>query len=420
MNEGPLNRARLLREQGRPSDASDILVGILQENPDSDSVLAELALCEMSIQGKESKALESVRKAISLEPNYAFYHGIEALILLELRQDKSAIVSAEKAIAMDPVLTLGYVALSQCYARLNQWKKVEIFSRKALEIDPDLTGARNLLLIALRNQNKNEEHDHHLSGLLSEDPEDSFTHSNAGWSALQRGDDKQAEIHFRESLRLNPNSEHARDGLLNSFKSRSKVYSLYLKYCFFMQRFSAAGQWAIIIGLFIGVRIGREILNNFHPLAAVALGVAYLLFALWVWVASGIGNFIVLLDKNARFALKKCEVWDGIFVGGAIITGILCAIVGVFHHSLWLTVSILLAASCIPASMLFVNNSKKGKYLFGSLFAYLYSVLIAIIVATFTGNESFINSVSAMMQLGLFGAFISTWLGGIQSLNQRA
>jgi hypothetical protein len=70
--------------------------------------------------------------------------------------------------------------------------------------------------------------------------------------------------------------------------------------------------------------------------------------------------------------------------------------------------------------MLFVNNSKKGKYLFGSLFAYLYSVLIAIIVATFTGNESFINSVSGMMQLGLFGAFISTWLGGIQSLNQRA
>ncbi|MDP8921430.1 MAG: tetratricopeptide repeat protein [Chloroflexota bacterium] len=44
-------------------------------------------------------------------------------------------------------------------------------------------------------------------------PEDGQTHANRGWLALRRGERALALAHLREALRLDPESEAARQGL---------------------------------------------------------------------------------------------------------------------------------------------------------------------------------------------------------------
>ena len=119
-------------------------------------------------------------------------------------------------------------------------------------LDADNSASANQLAQALRLQNKHAENASHLAGMLSRDPEDPYTHANAGWAALQRGERRAAEVHFREALRLSPGFESAREGLLTSFRARSPLYRAYLRYCFAMQRLGAGSRWAVIIGLYLG------------------------------------------------------------------------------------------------------------------------------------------------------------------------
>src|SRR5258706_135859 len=145
---------------------------------------------------------------------------------------------------------------------------------------------RAALAQALRLQNKMAENAGHLAGMLARDPEDPYTHANAGWAALQRGRHREAEVHFREALRLNPAFDSAREGLLNSFRARSPIYRAYLRYCFAMQRLSSGSRWAVIIGLYLAARFGSRMKGGLG-LAVMAL---YFLFVLWGLVARPVGH----------------------------------------------------------------------------------------------------------------------------------
>ena len=134
--------------------------------------------------------------------------------------------------------------------------------------------------------------------LVKQDP---HTHASAGWAALQRGERRAAEVHFREALRLSPGFESAREGLLTSFRSRSPLYRAYLRYCFAMQRIGRGRQLAVIIGAYIAMRLGSYIKGG----VGSAVCVIYFLFVLWVWVAKAAGNFLLLFDSFARHALRR-------------------------------------------------------------------------------------------------------------------
>src|SRR5580658_256855 len=126
--------------------------------------------------------------------------------------------------------------------------------------------------------------------MLARDPQNASTHASAGWAALQRGERRVAEEHFLEALRLEPGSENARHGLLNSFRARSPFYRAYLAYCFWMQQLSRRTRWAVIIGLIVITNFSRELFTGSMAPVGYAVSVLYGLFVLWVWVAKGIGN----------------------------------------------------------------------------------------------------------------------------------
>ncbi|MDA1044630.1 MAG: tetratricopeptide repeat protein [Verrucomicrobia bacterium] len=415
-----IRRGQVLRQQGRAEDAEAFFKQAIADDPEHDYAYFELALCLMDMPGHRKEALDSIDRAIALEPEYSVYHATRAMVLTVLDRGKEALVCAETAIQLDPDSAFARTAKARAYLVLERWAKAEASAREALALDSDDTSAGNILAMALRLQGKLAENAGAVSQLLSDAPEDPLAHLNAGWSALQHGDPKGAEQHFRESLRLDPEFEAAREGLLESFKARSPIFRQYLKYCFFMQRFQQGARFAIIIGIYLAFRFGRAFLMTIHPAAAAALTFAYLLLVLWVWVAAGVGNLLILLDRSARLALKRSEAIEGITVGGGLIVGGPLILLGL-GLGLWpLTVAGAgFVAGALPASLTFTNPSRAGQRFFGSIFAVTYlSTLITSLTLAVAPDTVHADALQALCGFALIACLLCTWLGNIGSLRR--
>ena len=109
---------------------------------------------------------------------------------------------------------------------------------RKLAVDSGNTMAANLLTHTLRLR-ANPENAAAVEQLLAEDPEELRSRQCRLERPAKPAQEK-AEEHFREALQLDPDSDMAREGLLESFRARSRFYRWYLSYTFFMQRFRGA------------------------------------------------------------------------------------------------------------------------------------------------------------------------------------
>ena len=108
----------------------------------------------------------------------------------------------------------------------------------------------------------------------------------------------------------------------------------------------------------------------------------YAVFALWTYVGRGLGNLIVLLDRQARHALKGKEKWEGILVGGGIVVGFLLVILGIFlRQPLSLISGLCLIGLSIPLALSLGNDHPTGKYLYGVLAA---TAVVSAIILVFS------------------------------------
>lgn len=411
----------LLQDQGRLEEAEACFYGVLSRDPDNDFVHSRLALCQMNQPGKKARALDTINEAIRIRADEPFYHALRSLILSDLRRGKEALESVDRAIALNPEDSFTLAAKSAAWCSMERWAEGEEWSRRALAADPDNAMAANLLAHTLRLQGKSLLNAEAVARLLEADPEDSLAHLNAGWSSLQAGDRQRAETHFREALRLDPDSEAAREGLLESFRARSVFYRAYLSYSFMMQRFTAGKQWLIIIGIYLAYRVLGSALGAIHPLFAGVLALAWLGIVLWVWLAPGVGNFLILLDRSARLALKRGERWQGIAVGGGLLAGIGAAAGGFlsgYPPALFAGAGLVL--STVPASLAFDNESRKGRWVFGGVTAYVHLTTIVIfVVEALRPDAAELHPVTTTGGLvALIAAISCTWLGNIRPLRR--
>lgn len=416
-----LSHGLLLQDQGRLEEAEAIFYSVLAREPENDFVYGRLALCQLNQEGKKQRALESVEEAIRIRSDVSYYFGVKCLILCDLHRGKEALEAANSAVALNPEDTFALATKAAAYCELDRWADAETWSRNALQVDPDNAMAANMLTHTLRLQGKSDQNSAAVEQLLAADPEASFAHVNAGWSALQKKDHKKAGEHFREALRLEPDSEMAREGLLESFRARSAFYRVYLSYCFFMQRFTGGAQWGIIIGMYVIYQVGRKFLERINPAIAVAFVCLWLGFVLWVWLAPGIGNFLILTDRTARLALKTGEKLQGLFVGGVLLLGIAGVAIGFgLGFDPAVVGGIGLIASSVPASLTFANNSKKGQRIFGAITAVVYATTIWLTVALLIPGEQpgLTKQESTIGTAVLLMALLCTWLGNIQSLRR--
>jgi tetratricopeptide (TPR) repeat protein len=406
-------RGLQLKQLGRFADAETAFKEALAQDPNDAFALHHLAGCQWQIPDRRKEALQTIDQAIALEPEESSHHVLRAFILCSLDRPKEALASTQSALALDPNNSAAFTAEAQAYLHLENWAQAENSARKALAFDADNSGAANQLAQALRLQNKLAENDAHLAGMLARDPEDAFTHANAGWSALHRGAHREAEVHFREALRLDPDFEYAREGLLNSFRARSRLYRAYLKYCFAMARLNRSARWMVILGLYFGVQIARQIPGG---IIIVAL---YFLFVLWVWVARPVGNALLLFDPFARYALRPPEKIEAAVVTGSLAAGVVGVLLSfALQSEIPLLIGFCGIAAAFPLSLVFTNTSVLGRWVFGGVAAVAFvATLLAIAGLWIPALAS--HFIASLFVIACVACLASTWLGNIRAFHKR-
>jgi tetratricopeptide (TPR) repeat protein len=237
-----LDRARLLLAQSRPADAERESMLALAAQPDDPEALAFLALSQIE-QGRGEEALEAARDAVGLAPQEAFLHYVHAHVLRNMDRIDDAFRSAQEAIRLDPADADCFALLSSIELSRNRWPAALEAAEQALALNAEHVGAANLRAMALVRLGRKAEAMESVDYALDRAPEDAFSHANQGWNYLHQNRPHQAQEHFREALRLEPNLDYAREGRLEALKARNPIYRIMLAYFLWLGRQSMRFQW---------------------------------------------------------------------------------------------------------------------------------------------------------------------------------
>jgi tetratricopeptide (TPR) repeat protein len=358
-----LSRAHLLFEQGRYPMAAEEAGRQLALNPDDPLPHCLLALC-LSKMERHGDAIREAQTAVHLAPDFPNGYYVLASVLDDVGRLREAEAAAREALRLDPDDADYYALLASIRVQQRQWADALQQAESGLSIDPDHTGCANLKAVALVNLGRRAEAGAAIQTNLAKDPENAATHANQGWALLHQGDHKAAMEHFREALRLKPDMEWARQGILEALRARNPIYALMLRYFLWMSRFTGKMQFGIIVGAWAGYQVVRS-LESSHPALApflLPVVIAYLLFVYLNWTARPLFNLMLRLDKFGRYALTRDQVIASNWFGASLLVALAClaGALATGRASLWF-LALAFVLLTVPLSATFGRTVENGR-----------------------------------------------------------
>lgn len=318
-----LQRAMLLIQQGRSEEARDALLQVLAEDPEHDYAHALMAISLLGMD-EDSEALASVRKAIGLSPDVSYYHSIMALILVHNKKSKEALVSAQEGVKLDPDSAYAYGVEAKIYFQLSRWKEANESAERGLAIDSEDVELTNIRSMALTKLGLRDEASAAIDTALRNQPDNSRTHANKGWNLLHDGQYKEAMESFREALRLDPNNEWARQGIIESIKADTVIYRPILKTFLWLTTLPPNTLFFLVIGFFV---LGRFLgpLESNNPEYAGAIGIFRIMYIGIIylsWTANTMFNLVLFAHPIGKHALSRVQKQASAIVGVLLILGL--------------------------------------------------------------------------------------------------
>ncbi len=352
-----LQHAQILLQQHRPELAETSLRRALGEEPDLAPAHSLLGLC-LASQKKFAEAESSAGQAIALAPDHPFAHYAMASVLEDRNKLPDAEAAIRQAIALDPADADYHAVLAQILLRREDKNGALAAAEAALRLDPEHVGANNLRAIALTQLGRKEEAGHTIEKTLAQNPDDAVSHANRAWNLLHQGRPKEALPHFREALRIDPNNEWARAGCVEAMKAGNRFYALMLRYFLWTGRLSSHARLALILGLWFGHRILRNIAKTNPALAPFILPITilYVGFVLSTWLADPLFNLLLRLSPYGRHLLADDQRRQATAVGLSLATATLCLVVWLLSGldaEAWLVTAGAFAALMLPLAGIF-------------------------------------------------------------------
>jgi tetratricopeptide (TPR) repeat protein len=343
-----IERGEQLRKLNRPQEAIAELQKALIVEPDNEDALSEIILCFLELKDYKN-AEENVNKLLTVIPDEAHPHYYKAFIQLQKDNYAKAEEHILDAISLNPYQSAFFGLLSGIYIERTEWKKALEYANQGLEIDPEDSTCLNHRTVCLTKLDRHDEIDDSIDNALKNNPYDAYTHANVGWTKLEINDNEQAKVHFAEALRINPNFEYARLGMVEAIKAKNPLYRLFLKYQFFMSKYSASGQMAIIVGLAIGRNFIRSMSKTFPILLPIFYLLGFLFFL--TWIMKPFGDIFLRLDSYGKLVLSDKEKRSSEIVGVGVLVGVISAICYLSTDStMWFTSMIVGFGIIIPLS----------------------------------------------------------------------
>jgi tetratricopeptide (TPR) repeat protein len=350
------------------------------------------------------EATDEGKLAVHYEPDSDFAHYALAKVFFDRDRFTEALQHINEAVRLDASNPQNYSLLAAIHFNQHRWKDCLDAAERGLQMDSEHVGCTNLRAMALVKLGRRQEAGATIDAALARNPENSMTHANQGWTLLESGDHKKALEHFRESLRLNPENEWARQGIVESLKAKHLIYSWMLRYFLWMSKLSPRAQWGVILGAYFGNRILYSVSSSNPQLAPWILPVKilYLIFVVLTWTASPLFNLLLRLNRFGRLALSREQIIASNCLGVTIFLA-LVSIAG------WLTLKddrMLLSAVvfgflALPVTGIFKCRAGWPRTAMG---AYTLALLAIGLLTLFT------RSGLALIGIFILGVFLSGWI----------
>jgi tetratricopeptide (TPR) repeat protein len=408
-----LERAILLYQQSRYDMAESELRQALAAEPQDAYAHALLGLC-LAQREQFQEATAETQQAIHQAPDFSFAHFALAQVLYDRNRFSEALGAVNEAIRLDPEDADQYALLANIHLHESRWREALNAAEQGLQFNPEHVGCTNLRAVAMVKLGRKAEAGRTIDTALSKNPENSLTHANQGWTLLEQGEPKKAAEHFREALRLDPQNEWARHGIIEALKARNIIYALMLKYFLWMAKFGRKGQWGIILGGYLGNRILGAIAHTYPELAPwiLPLQIFYVVFVLMSWMAYPFFNLLLRLNKFGRLVLSREQAvatnWFGLCLLLALAGLVGCVFRGI--DSVWIIWALIFGLLLLPVSAVFkcaVGWPRNAMAIFTIVVA-LFGLGVLMLFSAGIGSLD-----NAKNLLGVFAlcAVGSTWLG---------
>lgn len=356
-----LERGRLLYQRDYFSEAADQFRQALAQEPNDAEAKSWLALALLGLK-EYAEATRLAQEAIHAAPDEELTHYALASVLRERNHLQEALSAIREAVRLAPWDVSNCALEAQIHLDLRDWKACLASAERGLEIDPENIGCNNLRSIALTRLGRKEDASAAMESVLARNPDNAVSHATQGWNHLHGGKIEPALEHFREAMRLNPNDEWARSGIVEAMKARNPFYALMLKYFLWMGSLSGRAQGMIILGGYIGNRMLANFAsaNPSWAMWVLPIRIAYGVFVLSTWLASPLFNLLLRFDKFGRYALSREQIastnWLGTTLGLTLIGLIAGAFTG--FPMFWITWSVVFGLLSLPLSSVF--NASAG------------------------------------------------------------
>jgi hypothetical protein len=145
--------------------------------------------------------------------------------------------------------------------------------------------------------------------------ENAMTHAKKGWGLLKERKPKRATEQFREALRLDPELDYARVGMIEALKARYWFYWLTLGFFFWLSQVRNPVLWEIAIGVplvwaLIRLKVGNDPILNIVLVPILCFCVAFVLLRC---AADLLAKLLLFLNRFGRDVLstdqRRASLW---------------------------------------------------------------------------------------------------------------
>ena len=327
-----LLRARVLMSQNRTQLAEEQLRMVLASESSHSEAHALLALCLVQREAWEA-ATEEAQQAIFHDPENSTAHYSLSRVMLKRNRLREAREAISEALRLSPWNADYFATLGAIEAAGERWEDVLKAAQQGLEADPEDEACENLRAAALTTLGRRSEAGLTIQESLRRNPENAFTHANEGWRLLHVRQPEQAMVHFREALRLDPNLEWARRGIVEAMKARFFIYRMMLGFFLWIGRFPPRTRLLLLIGMPIAQSVLQSTVESVPALEFLSfpLMLTYLLFVWMTWTSSALFNLVLMLNPFGRLALNREEKVQAVATGSCVVAALVCEILFLYQ-----------------------------------------------------------------------------------------
>ncbi|MCP5546652.1 MAG: tetratricopeptide repeat protein [Akkermansiaceae bacterium] len=330
--------------QNKPNAAEEAIRSYILREPDDPGGAFWLARC-LTDHKRHGEALEVIERSIALDPDDADSHGLRASILFSQGKTKAAIEAAETGLA----------------------------------IEPEHEDCRTWRALLLSREGRHAEADEDSAMLLADDPDSAVNHAARGWTLQLRGECDGAEQHFIEALRIDPENEDARVGLVESLKLRHPLTSVLMRMLMWTERVPWYVLAIFVIGFMRLGRIGAASGNLWIAIASNMLSTAVFGFVLLAMVAQPAFNLILTTHRRGCLALSNEERHALLWASFPLLAALVFFLLWAFGGSKGIPANaIAWCAAAAFAAEIFESARPRARVALGKLAAFITAVAICL------------------------------------------